>query len=159
LARHAVALFDEDGKLAFDMETLRVAVRSLLIDVCRAGRTVGQRHRRPRRRRCDRRRRLPAEHGHGGVPLVPVASGAGGLVRRHAGSAPPEGQGHPRRPGRALQGRSLRPSVGAVTPEGEDELDGDAVVEPAHDYVDEDQAAADQDLTDEQREAYKVAAE
>ena len=38
-SRHAVALFDENGKLAFDQDTLRVAVRSVLIDVlsCRRG--------------------------------------------------------------------------------------------------------------------------
>ncbi len=37
--RHAVALFDQDGKLSFDQDTLRVAVRSILIDVlsCRRG--------------------------------------------------------------------------------------------------------------------------
>ncbi|TPN74980.1 plasmid partitioning protein, partial [Mesorhizobium sp. B1-1-5] len=45
------------------------------------------------------------------------------------------------------------------TPEDQDELDGNAVVEPAHDYADEAPASADQDLADEQREAYKVAAE
>jgi ParB family transcriptional regulator, chromosome partitioning protein len=38
-SRHAISLFDESGKLAFDQDTLRVAVRSLLIDVlsCRRG--------------------------------------------------------------------------------------------------------------------------
>ncbi|TPP05051.1 ParB N-terminal domain-containing protein [Rhizobium glycinendophyticum] len=38
-SRHAVRLFDEHGKLAFDQDTLRVAVRSVLIDVlsCRRG--------------------------------------------------------------------------------------------------------------------------
>ncbi|WP_311273347.1 MULTISPECIES: ParB/RepB/Spo0J family partition protein [unclassified Rhizobium] len=38
-SRHAVGLFDEHGKLAFDQEQLRVAVRSVLIDVlsCRRG--------------------------------------------------------------------------------------------------------------------------
>ncbi|HBT70380.1 MAG TPA: plasmid partitioning protein [Agrobacterium sp.] len=38
-SRHAVTLFDEHGKLAFDQDTLRVAVRSILIDVlsCRRG--------------------------------------------------------------------------------------------------------------------------
>ena len=38
-SRHAVALFDEHGNLAFDQDTLRVAVRSVLIDVlsCRRG--------------------------------------------------------------------------------------------------------------------------
>jgi ParB family chromosome partitioning protein len=40
-ARHAVSLFDQDGKLAFDMDTLRVAARSTLIDVlsCRENAT------------------------------------------------------------------------------------------------------------------------
>ncbi|MGV1788016.1 MULTISPECIES: ParB N-terminal domain-containing protein [Agrobacterium] len=38
-SRHAVGLFDEHGKLAFDQDQLRVAVRSVLIDVlsCRRG--------------------------------------------------------------------------------------------------------------------------
>ena len=38
-SRHVVGLFDEHGKLAFDQDTLRVAVRSVLIDVlsCRRG--------------------------------------------------------------------------------------------------------------------------
>lgn len=38
-SRHAVSLFDQDGKLAFDQDTLRIAVRSVLIDVlsCRRG--------------------------------------------------------------------------------------------------------------------------
>lgn len=38
-SRHAVALFDEHGKFAFDQDTLRNAVRSVLIDVlsCRRG--------------------------------------------------------------------------------------------------------------------------
>jgi ParB family chromosome partitioning protein len=38
-SRHAVALFDEQGKLAFDRDTLRITVRSVLIDVlsCRRG--------------------------------------------------------------------------------------------------------------------------
>jgi len=33
LAKHAVPLFDAEGRLAFDMDTLRVAARSMLIDV------------------------------------------------------------------------------------------------------------------------------
>ncbi|MBB5539047.1 ParB N-terminal domain-containing protein [Rhizobium giardinii] len=38
-SRHAVGLFDEHGKLAFNQDTLRVAARSVLIDVlsCRRG--------------------------------------------------------------------------------------------------------------------------
>lgn len=40
-ARHGVALFDQDGRLAFDMDALRVAARSTLIDVlsCRENAT------------------------------------------------------------------------------------------------------------------------
>lgn len=40
-ARHAAALFDEDGKLVLDIDTLRVAARSTLTDVlsCRENRT------------------------------------------------------------------------------------------------------------------------
>lgn len=39
--RHAARLFSEDGKLAFDMQTVRIAARSMLIDVlsCRRGRS------------------------------------------------------------------------------------------------------------------------
>lgn len=33
LGEHAARLFNQDGKLEFDMDTLRIAVRSLLIDV------------------------------------------------------------------------------------------------------------------------------
>ncbi|KQZ99926.1 plasmid partitioning protein [Mesorhizobium sp. Root157] len=41
LGEHAAPLFNQDGKLEFDMDTLRVAVRSLLIDVlsCRENRS------------------------------------------------------------------------------------------------------------------------
>ena len=39
--RHAAELFDQEGKLAFDMDTLRIAIRSVLIDVlsCRENAT------------------------------------------------------------------------------------------------------------------------
>ena len=42
LGEHAARLFDQDGKLEFDMDTLRVAIRSLLIDVlsCRENRSA-----------------------------------------------------------------------------------------------------------------------
>lgn len=42
LGEHAARLFDQDGKLKFDMDTLRVSVRSLLIDVlsCRENRSA-----------------------------------------------------------------------------------------------------------------------
>ncbi|RWO26671.1 ParB N-terminal domain-containing protein [Mesorhizobium sp.] len=41
LGEHAARLFDQEGRLAFDMDTLRIAVRSLLIDVlsCRENRS------------------------------------------------------------------------------------------------------------------------
>ncbi|MEO8686090.1 MAG: plasmid partitioning protein, partial [Devosia sp.] len=42
LGQHAARLFDPEGKLAFGMDTLRIAVRSLLIDVlsCRENRSA-----------------------------------------------------------------------------------------------------------------------
>ncbi|MHA6688542.1 ParB N-terminal domain-containing protein [Mesorhizobium sp. A556] len=42
LGEHAARLFDQDGKLAFDMDTLRVAARSVLVDVlsCRENRSA-----------------------------------------------------------------------------------------------------------------------
>jgi ParB family chromosome partitioning protein len=41
IARHAATLFDQDGKLVLDMETQRVAARSILVEVlsCRENRT------------------------------------------------------------------------------------------------------------------------
>ncbi len=66
LARHACPCCSmQEGKLAFDMDTLRVAARSMLIDVfsCREN-AHQQRHRRPHRGRGDRRRKLSAEHGY-----------------------------------------------------------------------------------------------
>ena len=41
LAKNAAVLFDTDGKLAFDMDTLRVAARTMLVDVfsCRENAT------------------------------------------------------------------------------------------------------------------------
>ena len=41
LAKHTAVLFDDDGKLAFDMDTLRVAARAMLVDVfsCRENAT------------------------------------------------------------------------------------------------------------------------
>lgn len=42
LAKHAAALFDADGKLCFDMDSLRVAARAVLVDVfsCRENATI-----------------------------------------------------------------------------------------------------------------------
>nr|CUT16513.1 chromosome partitioning protein CDS [Bradyrhizobium sp.] len=40
LARHAASLFDQDGKLVIDIDTLRVAARSTLTEVLCAGRTA-----------------------------------------------------------------------------------------------------------------------
>ena len=72
IGRHAVRLIGEDGKLAFDRDTLQQVARAALIDVlsCRENRSdigvVAD------RRRCYRRRYLPAEHGHGRLSVVPV---------------------------------------------------------------------------------------
>ena len=67
-----------------------------------------QRHRRARRRRCDRCEALPAEHGDRGVPLLSLEgrSREGGRSRRRQDRV--ARQGHPRQPDRAVQGRHLR---------------------------------------------------
>ncbi len=64
-----------------------------------------------RRAPCGRgrqRRRVPREYGHGGLPCVPVASGAGSCLRGNAHSAAPAGEGHARRARRAFPGRTFR---------------------------------------------------
>ena len=66
-----------------------------------------QRCRRLRGGCCDRCRRLPAEHGHRGVPRLPVAGGARTLGRHRRCSRGSAREGYARPHGRALQGRDL----------------------------------------------------
>ena len=92
IGRHAARLIDEDGKLAFDRDTLRQVARAALIDVlsCRENRSdsgvVGA-----HRRRRYRRRYVPAEHGHGGLSVVPVAHRRSRQRVRTRRSFPPNG--------------------------------------------------------------------
>ncbi len=184
LGEHAARLFDQEGKFHFDMDTLRIAVRSLLIDVlsCRenrsdsgilsrvAGDVIGADNFLPNMGSedflsCLSRPALEAACADTSVlPRQKVKDTRAALVEHFK-----EGRFiHPLAlfgPDQAKLASWLKKnerteqSEDDGTPEDQDEFDGDAVVEPAHDYVGEDRAPQDEDLTDEQREAYKVAAE
>ncbi|KRB29635.1 ParB N-terminal domain-containing protein [Mesorhizobium sp. Root172] len=184
LGEHAARLFDQEGKLEFDMDTLRIAVRSLLIDVlsCRENRSDSGVVARvagdviaadnflasmgtenflsclsrqaletacadtsvlPRQKVKDTRAAL-VEHFkegrfvHPSALFAPTPEKLTSWLKKNEAREQPEDNG---------------------TPQDQDELDGDAGVEPAHDYVGEDPAPQEEDLTDGQIEAYRVAAE
>lgn len=184
LGDHAARLFNQEGNLEFDIDTLRLAVRSLLIDVlsCRENRSDSGVVARvagdviaadnflanmgtedflsclsrqgleaacadtsllPRQKVKDTRAAL-VEHFKEGRFVHPSALFAPDPEKLTAWLKKNEAREQPEDDG---------------TPEDQDELEGDAVVEPAHDYVGEDPAPQEEDLTDGQIEAYKVAAE
>ncbi|MBZ9804959.1 ParB N-terminal domain-containing protein [Mesorhizobium sp. ES1-6] len=183
LGEHAARLFDQEGKLDFDMDTLRIAVRSLLIDVlsCRenrsdsgvvsrvAGGVIGADNFLPNMGTVDflsclSRPALEASCADTSVlPRQKVKDTRAALVEhfkegRFVHSSALFGPDQAKLASWLKKNERIeQPDDG--TPEDQDEFDGDAVVEPAHDYVDEDPAPQDDELTDEQREAYKVAAE
>lgn len=184
LGEHAARLFDQEGKLDFDMDTLRVAVRSLLIDVlsCRenrsdsgvvsrvAGDVIGADSFLPNMGTedflsCLSRPALEASCADTSVlPRQKVKDTRAALVEhfkegRFVHPSALFGPDETKLASWLKKNERVEQPEDDGTPEGEEELDGDAVVEPAHDYADEAPASADQDLTDEQREAYKVAAE
>ncbi|GHD24065.1 ParB N-terminal domain-containing protein [Tianweitania populi] len=184
LGEHAARLFDQEGKLDFDMDTLRIAVRSLLIDVlsCRenlsdsgilsrvAGDVIGADNFLPNmgtedflsclsrpaleascadtpvlpRQKVKDTRTALVEHFKEGRFIHPSAQFGPDQAKLASWLKKNERTGQPEDEG---------------TPEDQDESDGDAVAESEHDYREEDPAPQDDDLTDEQREAYKVAAE
>lgn len=184
LGEHAARLFDQEGKFDFDMDTLRIAVRSLLIDVlsCRenrsdsgilsrvAGDVIGADNFLPNmgtedflsclsrpaleascadtsvlpRQKVKDTRAALVEHFKDGRFIHPSALFGSDQVKLSSWLKKNERTEQPEDDG---------------TPEDQDEFDGDAVVEPAHGYVEEYPAPQNDDLTDEQREAYKVAAE
>jgi len=163
LGEHAVPLFNQDGKLEFDMDTLRVAVRSLLIDVlsCRenrsdsgvvarvAGDVIGADNFLPNmgtddflsclsrpalesscadtsvlpRQKVKDTRAALVEHFregrfvHSSALFVPDEEKLTAWLKKNESKEQPEDDG---------------------TPAGQDELDGDAIVEPAHDYANDD---------------------
>lgn len=184
LGEHAARLFDQERKLDFDMDTLRVAVRSLLIDVlsCRenrsdsgvvsrvAGDVIGADSFLPNMGTedflsCLSRPALEASCADTSVlPRQKVKETRAALVENFKDGrfVHPSALFGPDQTKLALwlkkNERVEQPEDGG-TPEDQDELDGDAVVEPAHDFIDEGPAPQDEDFTDEQREAYKVAAE
>lgn len=160
LAEHAVPLFNQDGKLEFDLDTLRIAVRSLLIDVlsCRenrsdsgvvsriAGDAIGADNFLPNmgteeflsclsrpalegacantsvlpRQKVKDTRAALVEHFqeghfvHASALFAPDDAKLTAWLREHERVEQPEDDG---------------------TPAEQDELDGDAIVEPPHDYA------------------------
>ncbi|RWP12906.1 MAG: plasmid partitioning protein [Mesorhizobium sp.] len=165
LGEHAARLFDQEGKLAFDMDTLRIAVRCLLIDVlsCRENRSDSGVVARvagdviaadnflpnmgtedflsclsrqaleaacadtsvlPRQKVKDTRAAL-VEHFKEGRFVHPSALFAPTPEKLTSWLKMNEARQHPEDDG---------------TPEHQDELDGDAILEPPHDYVGDDDA-------------------
>ncbi|RWI02614.1 ParB N-terminal domain-containing protein [Mesorhizobium sp.] len=165
LGEHAARLFDQEGRLAFDMDTLRIAVRSLLIDVlsCRENRSDSGVVARvagdviaadnflanmgtedflsclsrqaleaacadtsvlPRQKVKDTRAAL-VEHFkegrfvHPSALFAPTPEKLTSWLKMNEARQQPEDDG---------------------TPEDRDELDGDAIVEPPHDYAGDDDA-------------------
>jgi hypothetical protein len=160
LAEHSVPLFNQDGKLEFDMDTLRIAVRSLLIDVlsCRenrsdsgvvsrvAGDAIGADNFLPNmgtedflsclsrpalegactntsvlpRQKVKDTRAALVEHFqeghfvHASALFAPDEAKLAAWLKKHERVEQPEDDG---------------------TPAEQDELDGDAIVEPPHDYA------------------------
>ncbi len=184
LGEHAARLFDQEGKLDFDMDTLRVAVRSLLIDVlsCRenrsdsgvvsrvAGDVIGADSFLPNMGTedflsCLSRPALEASCADTSVlPRQKVKDTRAALVEYFKGGrfvhqSALFGPDQTKLASWLKKNERVEQPEDDGAPEDQDELDSDTVVEPAHDFADEGPAAADQDLTDEQREVHKVAAE
>ncbi|RWN85238.1 MAG: plasmid partitioning protein [Mesorhizobium sp.] len=165
LGEHAARLFDQEGRLAFEMDTLRIAVRSLLIDVlsCRENRSDSGVVARvagdiivadnflanmgtedflsclsrqaleaacadtsvlPRQKVKDTRAAL-VEHFkegrfvHPSALFAPTPEKLTSWLKMNEARQQPEDDG---------------------TPADQDELDGDAIVEPPHDYAGDDDA-------------------
>lgn len=184
LGEHAARLFDQEGKLDFDMDTLRIAVRSLLIDVlsCRenrsdsgvisrvAGDVIGADNFLPNMGTedflsCLSRPALEASCADTSIlPRQKVKDTRAALVEhfkdgRFIHPSALFGPDQAKLSSWLKNNERTENSEDDGTPEDRDEFDGDAVVEHAHDYVDEYPAPQNYALTDEQREAYKVAAE
>jgi len=175
--RHAAALFDQEGKLAFDSATLRIAVRSVLIDVlsCRenatksgilalvAGDVIGADGFLPNMGTDDFLSCLsrPAlEAACKDTPVLPrqrVKDTRAALVEHF-------------REGRFVHASALfAPDAAALgawltensvieeeddgTPVDQDELDGDDPVEPAHDFDADEESFEEGDIPESFREA------
>ena len=183
LGEHAARLFDQDGKLVFDMDTLRVAVRSLLIDVlsCRqnrsdsgvvarvAGDAIGADNFLPNMGTeeflsCLSRPALEASCADTSVlPRQKVKDTRIALVEHYR-----EGHFvHPSAlfaPDQAKLVSWLKKHEAAEqpdddTPAGQDEIEGDATIEPAHGDVDQAPSVHDGARDDDNVEGFREAAE
>jgi ParB-like chromosome segregation protein Spo0J len=159
LGEHAARLFDQEGKLEFDMDTLRVAVRSLLIDVlsCRenrsasgvvarvAGDVIGADNFLPNMGTdeflsCLSRPALEASCNDTSVlPRQKVKDTRAALVEhfREGRFVHPAALFAPAPEKLASwlkKNEVTEQSEDDGAPEHQDELDGDAIVEPAHDH-------------------------
>lgn len=89
-ARHVVRLIDENGKLSFDLDTLRVVARSTLVGAVMPPWHVEQRRHLPDCGRCHRGGWLSAEYGNRRLPALLVAPGAGSILQGRFGRSAPE---------------------------------------------------------------------
>ncbi|RWP98279.1 ParB N-terminal domain-containing protein [Mesorhizobium sp.] len=165
LGEHAARLFDQEGRLAFDLDTLRTAVRSLLIDVlsCRenrsdsgvvarvAGDVIGADNflanmgtedflsclsRQALEAACADTSVLPRQKVKDTRAALVEHFKEGRFVHPSALFAP-----IPEKLTSWLKMNEARQQLeDDGTPEDQDELDGDAIVEPPHDYAGDDDA-------------------
>lgn len=175
--RHAAMLFDVEGKLAFDMDTVRVAMRNVLVDVlsCRggmsksgilalvAGNVIGAdgfiaNMGTEEFMSCLSRPALEASCAD--TPVLPrarVKDTRAALVEHFK-------EGHFVHPsalfapdavalGEWLTRNTVDDEEDDGTPADQDELDGDVPVEPAHDHVEEPVSEHGEDHTEGFREA------
>lgn len=178
--RHAAMLFDAEGKLAFDMDTLRVAMRNVLIDVlsCRegmsksgigaivAGQVIGADGFLANMGTEDFLSCLsrPALEGScAGTPVLPRAR----VKDTRAALVDHFKEGHFVHPsalfspdaaalGEWLTRNAVDDEEDDSAPVDQDKLDGDVPVEPAHDHVEE--PVSEQD-DEEYSEGFREAAE
>ncbi|NMG41896.1 ParB/RepB/Spo0J family partition protein [Chelativorans sp. ZYF759] len=184
LGEHAAHLFDQDGKLEFDTDTLRIAVRSLLIDVlsCRenrsdsgvvarvAGDAIGADNFMPNMGTedflsCLSRPALEASCADTSVlPRQKVKDTRTALVEHFK----EDHFVHPSAlfaPDPAKLGAWLKKHEAVEQPDDDgmsadqDELEGDATIEPAHDDVDEAPSVHDGACEDDDADGFREAAE
>jgi hypothetical protein len=184
LAEHSVPLFNQDGKLEFDMDTLRVAVRALLIDVlsCRENRSdsgvvsrvtgdvIGADNFLPNmgteeflsclsrpalEGACTDTSVLPRQKAKDTRTALVEHFQDGHFVHPSALFAPDEAK----LTAWLKEHEATEQAEDDGTPANQEEFGGDATAEPAHDGVGEYPAVQDEQLSEELVEAYKVAAE
>jgi hypothetical protein len=110
MARLIAGLIKDDGTLILERETLQQTARSLLSHVlsCQVNRTNSG----------FAARIVPAQYGHGRIPVLPVALSNGRHSQVGFRSGVAESEGHAVGVSEALCRHGVRPSVSAVRIEG-----------------------------------------